>query len=414
MYNLLNRSQNQLISPGHRVVRKIFNTQKYTLEPIEKILKLKSPIAIPTPSAAKINNPDYPIGDNQLKILAWVLSEGSIEKEGSYRVSIYQSSAAHPEYYQEIVGLLEDSNLEFTVKTQTSLGVCEHIRLLPASSKVIHSWLESRKKEFPSYLFKLSQRQARLFLETYLKGDGWRKNCRKRITVADKKSAEILAAIGVLAGFNVNIKKRKCKSEISKKDQYIITLTETQDDYIQEIKTVDYKGVIWSVHTENETVIAKRAGQVFITGNTPFSNITLDLKPSPVFAKQPVIIGGKPQDATYQDFEEEMKILDKALYEVYLEGDKNGKPFHFPIPTINITKDFPWNEPAFNGIFEASAKYGVNYFANYINSDMKPEDVRSMCLEANEEILIRNSRKIKRLSIKEVAEKYKEGEFDSE
>jgi len=112
---------------------------------------------------------------------------------------------------------------------------------------------------------------------------------------------------------------------------------------------------------------------------SPFTNITLDLRPSSVFAKQPVIIGGKPQKETYQEFEEEMKIFNKALYEVYLEGDKNGRPFHFPIPTINITKDFPWQEPAFDGIFEASAKYGINYFANYINSEMKPEDVRSMC-----------------------------------
>jgi len=112
---------------------------------------------------------------------------------------------------------------------------------------------------------------------------------------------------------------------------------------------------------------------------TPFSNITLDLKPSPVYAKLPVIIGGKPQDKTYSEFEEEMKIFDKALYEVYMEGDAKGRPFHFPIPTINITKDFPWEEPAFNGIFEASAKYGTNYFANYINSEMRPEDVRSMC-----------------------------------
>jgi len=111
----------------------------------------------------------------------------------------------------------------------------------------------------------------------------------------------------------------------------------------------------------------------------PFTNITLDLKPSPVFAKLPVIIGGKPQDKTYSDFEEEMKIFNKALYEVYMEGDAKGRPFHFPIPTINITKDFPWEEPAFDGIFEASAKYGTNYFANYINSEMKPEDVRSMC-----------------------------------
>jgi len=112
---------------------------------------------------------------------------------------------------------------------------------------------------------------------------------------------------------------------------------------------------------------------------TPFSNITLDLRPSPVFKDQPVIIGGRPQKETYKEFEEEMKVLDKALYEVYMEGDKNGRPFSFPIPTINITKDFPWQEPAFNGIFDASAKYGINYFANYINSEMKPEDVRSMC-----------------------------------
>ena len=112
---------------------------------------------------------------------------------------------------------------------------------------------------------------------------------------------------------------------------------------------------------------------------TPFSNITLDLKPSPVFAKQPIIIGGQPQKETYGEFEEEMKIFDKALYEVMVEGDKSGRPFHFPIPTINITKDFPWDDPAFDCIFEASAKYGINYFANYVNSDMKPEDVRSMC-----------------------------------
>ncbi|MDD5144979.1 MAG: ribonucleoside triphosphate reductase [Candidatus Pacebacteria bacterium] len=111
----------------------------------------------------------------------------------------------------------------------------------------------------------------------------------------------------------------------------------------------------------------------------PFSNITLDLKPSEVFAKQPVIIGGKPQKENYGDFQEEMKILDKALYETMLEGDRFGRPFHFPIPTINITKDFPWDDPAFDLIFEASAKYGTNYFANYINSDMEPEDVRSMC-----------------------------------
>ncbi len=111
----------------------------------------------------------------------------------------------------------------------------------------------------------------------------------------------------------------------------------------------------------------------------PFSNITLDLKPASIYADQPVICGGKPQKETYKEFAEEVKIFDKAFYEVMLEGDKNGRPFHFPIPTINITKDFPWDDPTFDGLFEASAKYGINYFANYINSEMKPDDVRSMC-----------------------------------
>jgi ribonucleoside-triphosphate reductase (formate) len=111
----------------------------------------------------------------------------------------------------------------------------------------------------------------------------------------------------------------------------------------------------------------------------PFSNITLDLKPSAVFANQPVIIGGKPQKETYGEFAEEMKVFNKALYEVMVEGDAKQRVFSFPIPTINITKDFPWDDPNFDSIFEASAKYGINYFANYINSDMDPSDVRSMC-----------------------------------
>ena len=111
----------------------------------------------------------------------------------------------------------------------------------------------------------------------------------------------------------------------------------------------------------------------------PFTNVTLDLKPSASFAKQPVIIGGIPQKENYSEFGEEMKMLDKAFYTSMIKGDKSGRPFSFPIPTINITPDFPWDDPSLDPLFEASAKYGINYFANYINSDMKPEDARSMC-----------------------------------
>lgn len=111
----------------------------------------------------------------------------------------------------------------------------------------------------------------------------------------------------------------------------------------------------------------------------PFTNLTLDIKPSPNLAKQPVIIGGVPQKETYGEFQAEMDMINQAFYEVMMEGDKTGRPFSFPIPTVNITPDFDWNNPALNPMWEATAKYGINYFSNFIHSDMKPEDVRSMC-----------------------------------
>ncbi len=112
---------------------------------------------------------------------------------------------------------------------------------------------------------------------------------------------------------------------------------------------------------------------------TPFTNVTLDFVPSPAYAKQSVLIGGKPQNETYGDFQEEMDMFNKAFYETMIEGDQNGRIFTFPIPTVNITKDFDWTNPVLDTMWEATAKYGVNYFANFIHSDMKPEDVRSMC-----------------------------------
>jgi len=112
---------------------------------------------------------------------------------------------------------------------------------------------------------------------------------------------------------------------------------------------------------------------------TPFLNVTLDIKPPNFLAKQPVIIGGKPQKETYGEFQEEINMLVKAFYEGLMEGDAKGRPFTFPIPTVSITKDFEWDNPYLKPLWEATAKYGVNYFQNFINSDLSPEDVRSMC-----------------------------------
>ena len=112
----------------------------------------------------------------------------------------------------------------------------------------------------------------------------------------------------------------------------------------------------------------------------PFSNITLDWVCPEDMKNVPAIVGGKDQDFTYGDCQKEMDMVNKAFIEIMIEGDANGRGFQYPIPTYSITKDFDWSETENNKLlFEMTAKYGTPYFSNYINSDMNPSDVRSMC-----------------------------------
>ena len=112
----------------------------------------------------------------------------------------------------------------------------------------------------------------------------------------------------------------------------------------------------------------------------PFSNITLDWTVPADLRDLPAIVGGREQDFTYGDCQKEMDMVNKAFIEIMTEGDANGRGFQYPIPTYSITKDFDWSETENNRLlFEMTAKYGTPYFSNYINSDMEPSDVRSMC-----------------------------------
>ena len=133
----------------------------------------------------------------------------------------------------------------------------------------------------------------------------------------------------------------------------------------------------------------KQCVQSFIYGvNTPsrwgtqapFSNVTLDWTVPNDLKNLPAIVGGREQDFTYGDCQKEMDMVNKAFIEIMIEGDANGRGFQYPIPTYSITRDFDWSETENNRLlFEMTAKYGTPYFSNYINSDMEPSDVRSMC-----------------------------------
>ncbi|ASQ90657.1 ribonucleoside triphosphate reductase [Prosthecochloris sp. GSB1] len=112
---------------------------------------------------------------------------------------------------------------------------------------------------------------------------------------------------------------------------------------------------------------------------TPFTNVTLDLKVPGFMRDRQVIVGGEMREEVYGDFQAEMDIFNRAFASIMLEGDANGSVFSFPIPTYNITADFEWDNPVYDGIWEMTAKYGIPYFSNFVNSDMSPDDVRSMC-----------------------------------
>ena len=137
---------------------------------------------------------------------------------------------------------------------------------------------------------------------------------------------------------------------------------------------------------------------------SPFSNITIDWNCPEDLRDQPAIVGGVEQDFTYGDCKAEMDMVNKAFMEIMMEGDYDGKGFAYPIPTYSITKDFDWSESEnLKMLFGMAAKYGIPYFSNYVNSDMKPSDVRSMCpLTGDTNILVMVNDRMEVVTIEEL------------
>jgi ribonucleoside-triphosphate reductase (formate) len=382
MYQLKNRIQDQLISPGHRVVRKKFNTDDaFVLEEIEKVATYKSPVIIPV--TGKNINPEKNISDDEIRLLAWIIAEGSKESytknRHCHRITIYQSKIKSPENYDEIIGILNRMGLTYTNRDSVpALGTSSQMIRLNAegSQKILDNLFETRTtvKFIPNVLKNMSRRQARLFLETYLKADGHEGT---KITTTNIEILNGLQQIAVDAEYGFTVGTRK--PTIGKKMLHVLRLIDHQDTYIQTIRKVDYSGVIWCPSTANETVIARRNGKVFITGNTPFTNITLDLHPPAILKNTPVVVGGVERPETYAEFQPEMDAINRAFAEVMMEGDAKGRVFTFPIPTYNLTADFDWENSNLEPLWRMTGKYGIPYFSNFINSEMSPEDARSMC-----------------------------------
>ena len=189
-------------------------------------------------------------------------------------------------------------------------------------------------------------------------------------------------------------------------------LTSVDYEDVVDVEWYDYEGKVWCPSTDCTFWVAKNGNSIFITGNTqtPFTNITLDWTcPEDLKDSQP-IIAGEEMDYTYSELQPEMDMINKAFIEVMIKGDAHGRLFTFPIPTYNITPDFPWGSENTKLLFEMTAKYGLPYFQNFLNSDLKVGDVRSMCpLTGDTEIWCRTTKGTHKLQIQEMYRNFHRG-----
>jgi anaerobic ribonucleoside-triphosphate reductase len=336
--------------------------------------------------------------ENFVKLCAWYITEGHT----GISTPLYVSQSPS-ENSKEIIDILKQLNAlgEISENDNYSQGKESFAKVLKITGKGLLSEIISRScdclafnKVIPSFIFELSPKYQKIFLETLLKGDASQYNNHWDYATCSKKLSSSLSLLLAQNNYRFSVYLEKT-SEKNKnwRDKWIIRIykegTKAKKSYfvndfearpclkIEKFKyDKEYEYDI-SVDLAQENFVG--GGGLLAFHNTPFLNLTLDIKPPNFLAKQPVLIGGKPQKETYGEFQEEINMLVKAFYEGLMEGDAKGRPFTFPIPTVSITKDFEWDNPYLEPLWEATAKYGVNYFQNFINSDLSPEDVRSMC-----------------------------------
>ena len=258
--------------------------------------------------------------------------------------------------------------------------------------------------------------QLQILYDWLMKGDGYIGGGNEEYSTISKRLADDVQEIVLKLGKSANVYKRKT--------WYIVGVSKTTYHVVKNVTSESYTGNVWCLEVPNHTLYVRRNGKACFCGNsagaqavsnldtllapyikkdrlryeevkqhfqawlyhmnaktrvggqTPFTNVTLDLDIPKFMEDEYAVIGGKLTDLRLGDCRDEVDLFNKAFLDVMIEGDKIGRILSFPIPTYNITKEFNWN---YEPLFRLTAKYGVPYFANFINSDLKPEDTRSLC-----------------------------------
>ena len=362
---------NQTVTPNHRMLVKKHNIDEYKIKLSEEIFNAKTPYALPTKfSSSSIKG--IGLSDDEIRLAAIIYTDGSVDmRDGkAHKVTVCKS----PKRYgnELICEIAEKLGLKFTEsKKQGEFGSVNQYTFYGDAARRIFNLIGS-KTNINSIFLGMNQHQAEIFLNTWAAFDG---NVQKMALQCDNPQiADEIQQIAILAGYTSYRMERR-------KTQYI-KLRKSKCVYPHKREEVDYDGIVWCPNVENGTAVFRYKGNVYISGQTqaPFSNITLDWTVPADLAELNCIVGGKEVDFKYKDCKAEMDMINKAFIEIMIAGDANGRGFQYPIPTYSITKDFDWSETENNKLlFEMTSKYGTPYFSNYVNSDMEPSEIRSMC-----------------------------------
>lgn len=439
------------VTPNHRVIYKTGSNNLKIKESAE--LLDYDMVGIPiapwgkhTPESFMSN--EYDIQDELLELIAYIITDGAIVKQEGKQthISWFKSPRRFGiERFEELCDILnitysrrkdESSKFEGSFVYEYRMNISEN------TNKIIEL-LNGTKHEVPEFMQHLSPRQCYIILDAWVLMDGHFDGAHWKMQADNKKLQEMLAYLAIKAGKAVSLNERLIGTNKNATIYANLHKRQIRSCVVSEVEASCEK--VWCPTTETGTFVCMTdEGYVFLTGNSPFTNITIDwtvpsvlkdlvpmrgdvpyfvgiynnsLKEKIEAAKQSTVgeskylkfineIRARLNDfesddemlmysLTYKNFQKEMDIINRCFYQVMSDGDKDGQPFTFPIPTINITEDFDWDNPNCEYLFENTAKYGHSYFQNFIGSQYlrdengkltvkdpnaySPNDLRSMC-----------------------------------
>lgn len=385
------RNYLQQVTDYHRCLIRKFNSRDTELKTSKEIFGVKTPYSFPAMFDGSLLG-GISLTDDEIRLSAMLYTDGCLDyRNGTlHHVKLHKSKRRWKD--SGIENVLNNIPVKFTItdaKRGSFGSTMRTISFLGESRSYLENLIGQKSTIHPNF-FRMNQRQARLFLKTWALFDG---DENKMLLQCDNETiVEQIQHIAVLAGWTSHLVFKKL---VSGKETTYVKIKQIRDVKPSNRYEVDYDGIVWCPNTDDGTAVFMKEGNVFISGNSqaPFSNITLDWMCPSDLKDMPAIVGGEYQDFTYGDCQPEMDRVNRIFMEVMLEGDANGRGYQYPIPTYNITKEFDWEHPNCELLFSMTAKYGTPYFCNFVNSDLNPEDIRSMCcFDGSQKVLVRRAK----------------------